>query len=273
VSIVARISVVGIVVLLGCEQAFTAGLPHGSKIRVELSVASPLESDQSQITSYLSRRLRQIPDVLVVGDNPLITLSVVAFRTRNAGGYQTGYAISIAVSSSFRARLISKQYIDQLPSEKQTEFREELSSIAECQDHRLYTCALDGLKSKCGDIVDNVDGDDFEHIRLLAQKLADAGILTENSELSGNQPLTDSESTSKNTFKSLDDDPDYKAAEEELSKVYSELRSHLSERGKLALKKEELDWLAKRDKLRDDPAAFITATKARSRELSSRLRY
>jgi uncharacterized protein YecT (DUF1311 family) len=273
VPYLSRTLIGAVAALLVSHQAFPAGLPQGSKIRVQLSVASRLESDRSLITSYLSRCLRQIQDVVVVGDNPLVTLSVVAFRTSNVGGYQTGYAISIAVTSCFRARLISKHYIAQLPADEQAEFRDELSSLAQCQDHLLYTCAPNELKSMCGDIVDHVDGSDFEDIRLLAQKLVDAGVLTENSELSRSQTPTDQQSTDKKSLGPLDNGAEYKAAEAELSRVYSELRSHLTERAKLALKKEEIDWLAKREKLRDDPAAFIAETKARVRELSNRIHY
>jgi uncharacterized protein YecT (DUF1311 family) len=256
-----------------CLQTEAAGLPHGARIRVQLSVSGANGGDQSLITSYVSRRLRQIPDVVVVADNPLVTLSIVAFRTANLAGYQTGYAVSVAVTSTFRARLISKEYSDELPSERQAGFRESMSSLADCEDHRLYTCGPDDLKSTCGTIVDNVDGADFEQIRLFTQKLVDAGILTEESQPSEEPTPTDGETAHNELPKALDDNPEYKATEAELNKVYSQLRSTLSQRARIALRDDEVDWLSKREKLTSDPAAFVAFTKARIRELSSRIRH
>jgi uncharacterized protein YecT (DUF1311 family) len=259
-------------VLSVCLQTEAASLPHGARIRVQLSVSAN-SGDESLITSYFSRRLRQIPDVVVVGDNPLVTLSIVAFRTGNLAGYQTGYAVSVVVTSSFRALLISKQYSDELPAERQAEFRESMSSLADCEDHRLYTCGPDDLKATCGSIVDNVDGADFERIRLLTQKLVDAGILTEESQPSGERTPTDGQTADNELPQALDDNPEYKTTEAELNRVYSQLRSTLSQSARLALRDDEVDWLSQREKLKSEPAAFVAFTKARIRELSKRIRH
>jgi uncharacterized protein YecT (DUF1311 family) len=55
--------------------------------------------------------------------------------------------------------------------------------------------------------------------------------------------------------------PEYKPIETELNTVYSRLRSTLSEKAKLVLKNEQLDWLAKREKFKNNPDAFIASTK------------
>ena len=158
--------------LLGSLLVFAA-LPsaHADRItlRVKLDVTS--KEDKDVITSYLARRLRSLPDVLLVSEDPLFTIHCAAVRDETQSGRHTGYCISTVLTGIANARPIARTYAPMLAASEQLAFRERLYAIDDCEYQGIKVCPPETLQRTCERIIDQLDGEYFEPVRLEAQKL------------------------------------------------------------------------------------------------------
>lgn len=90
-----------IVAALSCSMAlFAAHASAVEKIRVSLEVSAP-DNMKAEVISYLSRELRKLEDVDIADRDVNYQISVVALRLASKAGAETGYALSVIVTSPF----------------------------------------------------------------------------------------------------------------------------------------------------------------------------
>jgi hypothetical protein len=157
--------------LLGSLLAF-ATLPsaHADRITLRVKLVVDADKDTDLITSYFARRLRSLPDVLVVSEDPFFTISCAVIRDHTQSGHDVGYCLSIMLTSIEDARSIARTYAPMLPTSEQLAFRERLYAIKTCEFHAVSICPNKALQRTCEEIIDHVDGKYFEPVRLAAQK-------------------------------------------------------------------------------------------------------
>jgi hypothetical protein len=74
---------------------------------VQLVVACDDESLKNQFTSFLSRELRSLGDIVLVGENPDYIMEVTVMKAITVGGTATGFVVETNISKPFDTRMLS----------------------------------------------------------------------------------------------------------------------------------------------------------------------
>jgi hypothetical protein len=148
--------------------------------RVKLSLTAP-DSLKAQITSYLSRELRSLHDVVIVEQNHEYELVIIVVDLGTTEAYKIGIAISSVVLlpfdiSEFTDKLVGKlltsfaQHLELTNIGKDTiERTKDIYStlpLYQVGDHQLRVASVNTLKSSCEDIIVDFDS---RHLKLVRQ--------------------------------------------------------------------------------------------------------
>src|SRR4030095_7485509 len=77
-------------------QPYSQNNPFDRPIfRISVVVSCRDESLKNEITSFVSRELHALRDVVVTDENPRYTIRVVAFENRDLAGRKTGVTLSV----------------------------------------------------------------------------------------------------------------------------------------------------------------------------------
>jgi len=155
-------------VLFASLLAFAAqpGAHAGGRATLRVKLEVVVDRDKDLITSYLARRLRSLPDVLVVSQDPSFSIHCMALRGQSQSGRYAGYCISTVLTGFEEARSIARTYAPMLPASDQSAFRERLSGVEVCLYQNLDTCPPEALQRTCEEIIDLLDGKYFEPLRV-----------------------------------------------------------------------------------------------------------
>jgi hypothetical protein len=153
-----------LILLLSAVSFGAAQQPTAApKIRVQLAVSAS-GGLEDRIRSYFSRELRKIADVEIVDSTPLLRLSVVALSNRNEAGTETGYTVSVVVTS-LDDRAIMLALATLLPEAQRKFLEQNLSKQGALVDHLVYTVPPARLPDICAQIVAEIDGSHIESAR------------------------------------------------------------------------------------------------------------
>lgn len=137
--------------------------------RVEVVVTS--DTRKAEITSFLTRELRQLEGVTIVDDDPEWRVTVVALEVKNINSNAMGYAVSVLITNPWQKEAI-RFYRDAItdPAAKTT-FDYIAPDAEEVMDLWLRTAPLEGLRSLCESIIADFDGQHLEKSRQTHSKL------------------------------------------------------------------------------------------------------
>ena len=129
-----------------------------------------------RVKSFLTRELRDLPGVLVVGSDPDWILVVIAREMRNQIGSTVGFAICYTVLWPFdntRVRTWNR-FAGVKLSDEWVSFLEDMTTgLCSFKDQALLSGPLDGLKEACENIVVNLDVKHLEPERQAWQEISD----------------------------------------------------------------------------------------------------
>jgi hypothetical protein len=132
---------------------------HGS---VKLSISGE-ESIKNEITSFMSRELRELSDVTVVDENPDWEISVVAMESHLKSGQKTGFVISVVLFQHYNPKVF-----DILFDKKHAEVAKNLMTRAVIYlDHWLRSGSTEELKTVCQGLVADFDSKHLAEARKL----------------------------------------------------------------------------------------------------------
>lgn len=127
-------------------ERLDAGLPFQARVQVTISGQEP---GKSRIQSLLLRELRALNDVLIVGDDPLYTFSVVLLPDRD-GGVEAAYYMSVVI---MRNNMLGESK-GEAPSESGT-----------ITTHMLMLRGVDVLENGIRNLVASFDTEQIEFLR------------------------------------------------------------------------------------------------------------
>ena len=159
------------VALLAAALALTAN-EATAQTRVAVSV-SATDSLRNQITSYITRELRTIPDIVIVEDKPEYEIQIVALNDALESGRKIGYSMSVVIT--YR---VGDFFVKELAGTNNQTVKYAASMLAEdyvdVRTHRLLTGPNEGLQANCSKVVADFDASELEPTRKFIQKLRDA---------------------------------------------------------------------------------------------------
>ena len=141
-------------------------------IRVQLVISDKQEGFEYQIASYFTRELRKLGDVVLVDSFPHIRIGIVALQNTNRANYETGYTISICVTSRTCLIPIRISAYNWMPESKRVTFDQTLNTLdGILVEHMVRIVPPEGLQQECTEIVAEIDGRDFEAERKYLEQI------------------------------------------------------------------------------------------------------
>ena len=156
-----------IAVLIASVLLFSpaSGIAADYSLRVAVNVSAK-GNIKNLITSYVTRELRSLSDVVIVENNPQWELNIVAVEIRTKGGKKTGVAFSTVVLEPF-----NNQMLTTMIQEKYKDIGSSLTSnLYEFQAQWLQVGSESDIRSICSGIVADFDGEHLEKRRKLYQQ-------------------------------------------------------------------------------------------------------
>jgi hypothetical protein len=157
-----------ITVLIASVLLFSSspGIAADYSFRVAV-IVSAKGNIKNLITSYVTRELRSLSDVVIVENNPQWVLAIVAFELRTKGGEKTGVAFSTVVLEPFNNNMLKT-----LLQEKYKDSGFSLTSnLYKFQAQWLQVGSESDIRSICSGIVADFDGEHLEKRRKLFQQI------------------------------------------------------------------------------------------------------
>jgi hypothetical protein len=139
--------------------------------RISLDITAD-DKIKGEISSYISRELRSLGDVVITGTDPALKIEIVALEV-NSGNSSVGYAISVLVSKpidSFALDLIASAPSS---SEDKQFMRGVYLDYRKLVSHFVQTGPHSDLPLTCKKIVTTIDSDAIEGERKMWQTLQD----------------------------------------------------------------------------------------------------
>lgn len=154
------------VIILSVLMFFSAqGIAADYSIRVSVNVTAK-DDINNLITSYVTRELRSISDVVIVDTNPEWVLSIVAFEVKSKVGEKTGVAFSTVVLEPFNNEILTRML--------QEKFKDIgliiTSNLNVFHTQWLQIGSDSDVRSICSKIVADFDGEHLEKQRKLNQQ-------------------------------------------------------------------------------------------------------
>jgi len=155
-----------------CSISAHAQQPTKPTYRVSVGVSAK-DDIKSDITSYVSRELRSLSDIVIVDSTPQYIISIVGIRAKTEGGRDLGYDLSVTVTE-----LNTEEYINALIPEclsKDDWRRSSLSAaLAAGEDIKQHFLVVGSdLRKLSSDLVATIDGEVFEQARKSHQSIMD----------------------------------------------------------------------------------------------------
>ncbi len=108
---------------------------------------------KGEITSFISRELRQLGDVTVTDQDPTWELQIVGMEAYLKSGPKSGFVISVVIFQHFKGSIF-----DILPDKKQAEgLKKFTAGLVSYPDHWIRSGSTDELKQVCQGIVADFD--------------------------------------------------------------------------------------------------------------------
>jgi hypothetical protein len=134
-----------------------------STFRVKLEISGN-DNIKTEVSSYLSRELRALNDVVLVDDNPHYLISIVAVEVPSLSGYKTGVNLSVVVLKIFPNKWLDI-WIMKLPDASKKGILDYTSNLYYFIDHSTIGGSSDDLQSMCKKIVATFDNETLEEIQ------------------------------------------------------------------------------------------------------------
>ena len=128
--------------------------------RVKLTISAS-DSIKDSVAACLTRELRALNDVQLVGERPEWEISVLALEVQSTRGYRGGIAMSTVVLPRFRNEKIALLF---RPTEKASGLAQ-TSNLWEHPAHSLHMDASDRLQIMCKQIAADFDAGHLEKKR------------------------------------------------------------------------------------------------------------
>jgi hypothetical protein len=139
----------------------------GQKGKFVARVKLKVTCDQCKdiVTSYLSRELRKFSDVVLADDFPDWELDVVVLATENQARVPTGYAMAVVIldthtgpSAAAGFRNLASQCPEKTGAAILYFAKQDIPSLVRLEDFWVHTLPLEGLESRCREVVAGFDG-------------------------------------------------------------------------------------------------------------------
>jgi len=245
-------------------------------VRISLSVDAA-DGLNSRITSYLSRELRKIDDVTITDTNPLYRINCVALKTISRGGENLGYALSFVVTSTMPSTFTSMFVRSKLSADDLKTIQSWNNNDGVVVQHFVQICGPDDIRTVCAQLVAQIDGSLIESARKFAQDYIESSSAQGDTTSDLRAPRTVAQMPGLDFEPSASNKRSYtsaiNAAEVSLNTVYNELRTKLASRQRDALKREELEWIAAKEKTAEDSEERLSMIRHRTSELQQRLNH
>lgn len=125
---------------------------------------------KSLITSYITRELRSIGDIVVVDSKPDYKLIIVAIEDHTTSGKKFGFSLAITILEYYREDIFRFM----LKEKYKDSFRSIMADLCEFKN-LLVMCDSDkNLRSTCSKIVANLDNEYLEPSRKFRQRIKDS---------------------------------------------------------------------------------------------------
>ena len=199
-------------------------------------------------------------------------------RLENRAGYPTGYVLSFVVTSTMPSTFTNMVANSRLSPEDAKLVASFNSNDGVLVNHFVQVCALDEIRSVCVKLVAEIDGSLIESARKFAQSYLDSSAQMpppESDDLRApvKTPVVagldfEASEPSRKSYKA-----EIASAEDRLNTVYAKLRSTLSDAQKEGLRREDLEWIARKDATPGDSPARLSMIRRRTMELEQRLNH
>lgn len=124
----------------------------------------------SLITSYITRELRSIGDIVVVDSKPEYKLIIAAVETKTTGGEKLGFSLAIVILEYYPEDIYSYM----LKEEDKDSFRSIMADICFFKRLLVMSGPYRSLRSICSEIVAEFDNEYLEPSRKLSQRIKDS---------------------------------------------------------------------------------------------------
>ena len=160
-----------LIILPFCVQAEQKEIPKYQE-RVNLIVSGD-QNIKGEVTSYITRELRSLNDVIIVDENADWQISILAMEAITKGSYKGGIALSVVILRPFNNNIL-KPFIGKLTADQSNLIDALTSFLYRYEEHWLRIGSPDDLKSICQGIVADFDSKHLEKSRRLYQQTNDA---------------------------------------------------------------------------------------------------
>jgi hypothetical protein len=156
-----------------CRAEVTTGAAPRFECRVGLSITAD-EDSKDELTSALSKRLRGLGDVVIVGKAPEVEISIVAMETRSRSGQSLGYTVSTVVTEPYDPTMVLRAMRNLGADPKVVDLAKGMmSELSTVHKQLLNTCASDDLDEMCKRLVTTIDAGVIEGKRKIFQRAKD----------------------------------------------------------------------------------------------------